>query len=51
MENDRRIFLAAEAKINEGMILGADKNTYVEPIVWTTEWAQKHYKYPVARSN
>ncbi|HEY2858773.1 MAG TPA: hypothetical protein VGJ21_10185 [Terracidiphilus sp.] len=51
MESDRSIFLAAAAKINEGMILGADKNTYVEPIVWTTEWAQKHYKYPVARSN
>jgi hypothetical protein len=51
MEDDRRIFMAAEGKINEGMILGADKNTYVEPIVWTTEWAQKHYKYPVARSN
>jgi hypothetical protein len=51
MEDDRRIFLAAEAKINEGMIIGADKNTYAEPIVWTTEWAQKHYKYPVARSN
>ncbi|HEX4135286.1 MAG TPA: hypothetical protein VHY84_11800 [Bryobacteraceae bacterium] len=51
MENDRRIVMAAEAKINEGMMLGADKNTYVEPIVWTTEWAQKHYKYPVARSN
>ena len=51
MESDRRIFLAAMAKVNEGMILGVDKNTYVEPIVWTTEWAQKHYKYPVARSN
>ena len=51
MENDRRIFLGAEAKINQGMILGVDKNTYVEPIVWTTEWAQQHYKYPVARSN
>ena len=51
MENDRRIFMAATAKVNEGMILGADKNTYAEPIVWTTEWAQKHYKYPVARSN
>lgn len=36
MENDRRIYMAAEAKINEGMILGADKNTYVEPIVWNT---------------
>jgi mono/diheme cytochrome c family protein len=51
MESDRRIFLAAMAKINEGMILGVDKNTYVEPIVWTTEWAQKYYKYPIARSN
>jgi hypothetical protein len=51
MENDRRIFLAATAKINQGMILGVDKNTYVEPIVWTTEWAQKYYKYPIARSN
>jgi len=51
MENDRRIFLGAMAQVNEGMILGVDKNTYVEPIVWTTEWAQKHYKYPVARSN
>jgi hypothetical protein len=51
MEDDRRIFMAAEGKINEAMILGEDKNTYVEPIVWTTEWAQKHYKYPVARSN
>jgi mono/diheme cytochrome c family protein len=51
MENDRRIFLTAMAKIDEGMILGVDKNNYVEPIVWTTEWAQKHYKYPVARSN
>ena len=51
MESDRRIFLSAMAKINEGMILGVDKNTYVEPIVWTTEWAQKFYKYPIARSN
>ena len=51
MENDRRIYPAAMAKTNEAMILGADKNTYVEPIVWTTERAQKHYKYPVARSN
>jgi len=51
MEDDRRIFLTAMSKINEGMILGVDKNVYVEPIVWTTEWAQKYYKYPVARSN
>ena len=32
-------------------ILGVDKNVYVEPIVWTTEWAQRYYKYPVTRSN
>ena len=51
MENDRRIFLTAVAQIKEGMILGPDKNTYVEPIVWTTEWAQKHYEYPIWRSN
>lgn len=51
MEGDRRIFLNAMAQVKEGMVLGVDKNTYVEPIVWTTEWAQKHYKYPVARSN
>ena len=51
LEGDRRIFLGAMAQVKQGMILGVDKNTYVEPIVWTTEWAQKHYKYPVARSN
>jgi mono/diheme cytochrome c family protein len=51
MEDDRRIYLDAMSKIKEGMVLGVDKNTYVEPIVWTTEWAQKYYKYPIARSN
>jgi hypothetical protein len=51
MESDRRIYFNAMAQVKEGMILGLDKNTYVEPIVWTTEWAQKHYKYPIARSN
>ena len=51
MEDDRRIFLTAMAQIKEGMILGVDKNTYVEPIVWTAEWAQRYYEYPVARSN
>ena len=50
-ENDRRIYLGAMAQVKEGMILGVDKNTYVEPIVWTTEWAQKYYKYPITRSN
>lgn len=51
MEDDRRIFLTAMAQIKDGMVLGADKNTYVEPIVWTTEWAQRYYKYQVARSH
>jgi hypothetical protein len=51
MESDRRIFLGAMAQIKSAMVLGVDKNTYVEPIVWTTEWAQKYYKYPIGRSN
>lgn len=50
-ESDRSQFLHAMGQIKEGMLLGNDKNTYVEPIVWTTEWAQKHYQYPIGRSN
>ena len=30
MEGDRRVFLTAMSKINEGMILGVDKNVHVE---------------------
>jgi hypothetical protein len=33
MEGDRRIYFDAMAKVKDGMILGVDKNTYVEPIV------------------
>ena len=33
MENDRRVFLNATAQIKQDMILGVDKNTYVEPII------------------
>jgi len=51
MEADRRPFLAAMAQIKRAMIAGPDKNLYVEPIIWTVEWAQKHYKYPQERSN
>lgn len=51
MENDRRQFLAAMAQVKEAMVLGVDKNVYVEPTIWTIEWAQKHYSYPVGRSN
>jgi hypothetical protein len=51
IENDRRIFLSAMAQVKQGMILGVDKNVYVEPAIWTIEWARDHYKYPVTRSN
>jgi hypothetical protein len=49
-ENDRRIFLNAMAQVKQGMVLGVDK-TYAEPIIWTVEWAQYYYKYPISRSN
>jgi hypothetical protein len=51
MEADRRIYLAAMAKIREAMVLGVDKNVHVEPIAWTFEWAQRRYRYPITRSN
>ncbi|KYF77398.1 hypothetical protein BE17_47280 [Sorangium cellulosum] len=51
MEDDRRVFLAAMAKMKQGMILGTDKNVYVEPTIWTIEWAQNFYKYAPTRSN
>ena len=40
IENDRRVHLTAMAKIKHDMILGADKNLYVEPAIWTIEWAR-----------
>ena len=51
MENDRRVYLTAMGQIKEKMALGVDKNTYVEPTIWTIEWAQRFYKYPQTRSN
>ncbi|WP_437774444.1 hypothetical protein [Sorangium sp. So ce1097] len=51
MEDDRKVFLSAMAKIKREMILGPDKNVYVEPAIWTIEWAQKFYKYAPTRSN
>ncbi|HVZ32521.1 MAG TPA: hypothetical protein VG963_08845 [Polyangiaceae bacterium] len=51
MEDDRRVYLRAMAKIRSGMVLGDDKNVRVEPIVWSFEWAQKHYNYAATRSN
>jgi len=51
IENDRRVYLTAMAQIKEEMILGVDKNIYVEPAIWTIEWARDFYGYPVTRSN
>jgi len=51
IENDRRPYLTAMAQIKEEMILGVDKNIYVEPTSWTFEWARDFYQYPVTRSN
>lgn len=45
IEDDHKPFLDAMVQIRDGMVLGEDKNVYVEPIVWTFEWAQIHYKY------
>jgi len=51
IEDDRRLYLTAMAGIKQGMILGVDKNVYVEPTSWTFEWARNFYGYPVTRSN
>jgi hypothetical protein len=51
LEKDRRLFLTAMAKIKKEMLLGVDKNVYVEPTIWTIEWARNFYKYPLTRSN
>ncbi|MES2604973.1 MAG: hypothetical protein V4603_08550 [Pseudomonadota bacterium] len=51
-EQARRTFLGAMAAIKRGMIHGADKNLYVEPVIWTVEYVQrKKYKYPQTTSN
>ncbi len=51
IEGDRRIFLTAMAQIQQEMILGVDKNVYLEPTIWTIEWAREFYNYPMTRSN
>jgi mono/diheme cytochrome c family protein len=51
IEDDRRHFLGAMAKIKEGMALGVDKNVYVEPTIWMVEWAREFYAYPQTRAN
>ncbi len=51
MEDDRRVFLQAMSVLKQGMILGVDKNTYIEPTIWCIEWARNFYKFPVSRSS
>ena len=51
MESDRQVFLNAMAQVKQGTVLGVDKNVYVEPTIWTIEWAQHHYNYPITRAN
>ena len=52
VEESRRPFLGAMAQIKQGMMLGNDKNIYVEPVIWTVEYVQrKKYKYPQTTSN
>jgi hypothetical protein len=52
VEQGRQTFLGAMAKIKQGMILGPDKNVYVEPVIWTVEYVQRvKYRYPQTTSN
>ena len=52
IESDRLTFLTAMGKIKSEMIWGDDKNVYVEPIIWTVEYAQRtKYNYPQTTSN
>jgi len=52
IEEDRKGFLASMGEIKAAMVLGEDKNVYVEPIIWTVEHVQRvKYRYPQTRSN
>lgn len=52
VEEGRQTFLGAMAQVKQGMLLGPDKNVYVEPVIWTVEYVQrKKYKYPQTTSN
>lgn len=51
-EDARKTFLGAMSEIRQGMMLGIDRNLYVEPVIWTVEYVQrKKYKYPQTTSN
>lgn len=51
MEDDRRVFLEAMNVLKQGMMLGKDKNAYIEPTIWCIEWARNFYQFPITRSN
>ncbi len=52
VEEGRQTFLGAMAQVKQAMLLGPDKNVYVEPVVWTVEYVQrKKYRYPQTTSN
>lgn len=51
IEEDRKPFIEAMVQIKRGMLRGVDKNLYVEPLIWTIEYAQSKYEYPQTRSN
>ena len=52
VEEGRQTFLQAMASIKQDMMLGPDKNVYVEPVIWAVEYVQrKKYKYPQTTSN
>ena len=52
VEDGRHDFLGAMASIKQGMMIGSNKNIYVEPVIWTVEYVQrKKYKYPQTTSN
>ena len=51
IEQDRTKFFNSMSEIRGGMVVGENKNVYVEPIVWSFEWAQKFYKYADTVSN
>lgn len=52
IESDREIFLRHMSKIQTAMVMGPDKNVYVEPVIWTVEYVQRvKYKYRQTTSN
>ena len=52
VEEARQTFLGAMTRIKQEMVLGPDKNVFVEPVIWTVEYVQRQkYRYPQTTSN